>query len=220
MTGTGARARVPAPPIPHIPDRHAGPAVEPFRTPADFTDFAAQTLGRPLPGNDSNAKARLSWLDTPLGVIIVAASPDAILLMEFAERRLLPRALARLDGSFRLAEGTTPATDLMQAELDRYFAGRLTRFTTPLRPLGTPFSHAVWQQIEQVPYGKSITYADLAARAGHPTATRAAARANGANPIAIAIPCHRICAANGALTGYGGGLWRKHALRDLEAAHG
>ncbi|MCL4153984.1 UNVERIFIED_CONTAM: hypothetical protein GTU68_045335 [Idotea baltica] len=93
---------------------------------------------------------------------------------------------------------------------------RNDRFETRLSPLGTPFTQEVWQALRQVPAGQTRSYSQLARDMGRPDATRAVARANGANPIAIAIPCHRVLGADGCLTGYGGGLWRKQKLIELE----
>jgi methylated-DNA-[protein]-cysteine S-methyltransferase len=104
-----------------------------------------------------------------------------------------------------------------RAQLDEYFAGRRTAFELPLASLGTPFQRAVWAAIAQVPFGATIAYRELAARAGRPGSIRAAGTATGRNPWAIVIPCHRIVGANGSLTGYAGGLDRKRALLALEA---
>ena len=102
------------------------------------------------------------------------------------------------------------------AELAEYFAGERREFGLPLAPAGTPFQRAVWDAIARVPCGETITYRELAARAGQPRAIRAAGAATGRNPVSIVIPCHRIVGANGALTGYAGGLERKRALLTLE----
>lgn len=137
-------------------------------------------------------------------------------MLEFAERRLLPRQLARIDARFSLGLGCNGPAEQIKADLASYFAGTLKEFETPLAPVGTPFEQSVWRNLRLIEYGKSITYADLAAKMGRPSAVRSVARANGANPIAIAIPCHRVLASNGALCGYGGGLWRKERLRAME----
>ena len=97
-----------------------------------------------------------------------------------------------------------------------YFDGQLTQFETPMAPSGSVFTQEVWQALRDIPLGETRAYGALAREMGRPAATRAVARANGANPIAIAIPCHRLVGADGALTGYGGGLWRKQALIEIE----
>ncbi len=106
--------------------------------------------------------------------------------------------------------------DGVRRELDDYFAGRLKVFRSRLAIGGTPFQHAVWTELCRIPYGETISYLDLARRIGNPRAVRAVGLANGANPIAIIVPCHRVIGANGSLTGYGGGLPIKKALLALE----
>jgi methylated-DNA-[protein]-cysteine S-methyltransferase len=102
-------------------------------------------------------------------------------------------------------------------QLLAYFAGELREFDLPLAPRGTPFQREVWSALREIPYGRTVSYAELAAAVGRPHAARAVGAANGRNPIAVVIPCHRVIGASGALTGYGGGLERKRLLLDLEA---
>jgi methylated-DNA-[protein]-cysteine S-methyltransferase len=102
------------------------------------------------------------------------------------------------------------------AQLDAYFAGELTSFDLEMQMLGTPFQQGVWAQLCEIPYGETISYGELAQRVGNPNASRAVGLANGRNPIAIIVPCHRVIGANGSLTGYGGGLERKTWLLDHE----
>ena len=106
------------------------------------------------------------------------------------------------------------------SQLRAYFAGALTRFDLPLSPRGTEFQRRVWDAVARVPYGTTTTYSAVAAALARPTACRAVGAANGRNPLPIVVPCHRVIGASGALTGYGGGLERKRALLDLEAASG
>lgn len=101
-------------------------------------------------------------------------------------------------------------------ELDAYFAGRLRTFTVALAPQGTPFQQRVWEALLKIPYGATRSYAQQGAAIGAPNASRAVGLANGRNPIAIIVPCHRVIGANGSLTGYGGGMARKQQLLDLE----
>jgi methylated-DNA-[protein]-cysteine S-methyltransferase len=102
-------------------------------------------------------------------------------------------------------------------QLRAYFAGELREFDLPLAPHGTPFQQVVWAALREIPYGETITYAELAAAVGRAGAARAVGAANGRNPISIVVPCHRVIGTGGALTGYGGGLRRKRLLLDLEA---
>jgi len=101
-------------------------------------------------------------------------------------------------------------------QVGEYCAGTRRVFDLPLAPAGTPFQRAVWDQLLRIPYGETISYATLAERVGQPGASRAVGQANGANPIALIIPCHRVIGADGTLTGYGGGLPLKQALLDFE----
>jgi methylated-DNA-[protein]-cysteine S-methyltransferase len=104
----------------------------------------------------------------------------------------------------------------VERQLDAYFAGERRVFDLEIAPEGTPFQLTVWRALVEVPYGETTSYGELARRIGHPSAVRAVGLANGANPISIVIPCHRVVGAGGALTGYGGGLPVKRALLDLE----
>lgn len=104
------------------------------------------------------------------------------------------------------------------AQLQAYFAGELQEFSLRTRPVGTPFQQHVWAELEQIPYGTTISYAELARRVGNPLAARAVGTANGKNPLSILIPCHRVIAAGNQLGGYGGGLWRKEWLLRHEGA--
>jgi methylated-DNA-[protein]-cysteine S-methyltransferase len=97
-------------------------------------------------------------------------------------------------------------------QLEAYFAGERRTFDLPLAPTGTPFQRQVWEELARIPYGETVSYAELAARAGRPGAARAAGAANGRNPISIVLPCHRVVGSSGALTGYAGGMERKRWL--------
>ncbi len=126
--------------------------------------------------------------------------------------------MAALEKRFGCAvvPGESKHIDRLNDELARYFAGELTRFTVVIDYRGTPFQVSVWKGLLQIPYGKTSSYEQLAHRVGRPSAHRAVGTANGRNPIAIVIPCHRVVNKNGRLGGYGGGLWRKQFLLDLE----
>lgn len=112
----------------------------------------------------------------------------------------------------------TPLLTECVRQLTAYFAGQLTVFDLPLRAVGTPFRMRVWQELQRIPYGETITYGELARRIGRPSASRAVGGANHHNPISIIIPCHRVIGADGSLTGYGGGMDMKEALLRLEGA--
>jgi methylated-DNA-[protein]-cysteine S-methyltransferase len=116
---------------------------------------------------------------------------------------------------FGIRPGHRPS-DLVVDQVNEYFAGRRRDFDLPLAPRGTAFQLACWNELQRIPYGDTISYSELARRISRPNAVRAVGAANGANPIPIIIPCHRVIGANGTLTGYGGGLHIKRALLALE----
>lgn len=109
-----------------------------------------------------------------------------------------------------------PVLDRAEAQLGEYFRGARKVFDLPLRPKGTPFQLEDWRALQEIPYGETVTYGDIARRIGRPKAFRAVGMANHANPISIIIPCHRVVGSDGRLTGYGGGLEVKRFLLDLE----
>ena len=111
-----------------------------------------------------------------------------------------------------------PLLEQAAAELEAYFAGQLRTFTVPLAPAGTEFQHRVWAALREIPFGKTATYGEIAARVGNPRASRAVGQANNRNPIPILIPCHRVIGASGQFTGYAGGLAVKQKLLALERA--
>lgn len=157
-------------------------------------------------------------LDTPLGPMVAGAADDGICLLEFSDRPLLPKQLRRVEERIgRPAAATHPHLDRLDTQLAEYFAGKRQAFDLPLMLAGTGFQERVWARLLEVPYGRTISYDELARRAGSPGGSRAAGRANGDNRIAIVVPCHRVIRANGDLGGYGGGLRRKRFLLDLEA---
>jgi len=142
-------------------------------------------------------------IDSPLGPLTVVAENGAVTRLDFGATAEATAEDAVLE---RLAE-----------ELAAYFAGELSEFVTPLAPAGTPFQRRVWDELLRVPLGETRSYAAIARALGDPAATRAVGAANGANPIALAIPCHRVVRTGGALGGYGGGLERKRWLLEHEA---
>ncbi len=162
----------------------------------------------------------LDRLDTPIGTALLITDDDGLLrALDWADhearmRRLLHRhygAAVRLDAR--------RAPDVLRAALDAYFAGDLGRLDgIACRTAGTPFQRRVWEALRTIPAGRTLSYGTLATRLGAPTASRAVGLANGANPIGVVVPCHRVLGANGDLTGYGGGLERKRWLLAHEGA--
>lgn len=165
-----------------------------------------------------DAVLRADWIETSMGAMVAVSSEGALHLLEFTERKALPRELAALrrDAKGSLGFGRFGPTDQIEREMVDFMSWVSARFETPLRPLGTPFMQEVWRALRDIPAGETRSYSQLAQQMGRADATRAVARANGANPIAIVIPCHRVLGADGSLTGYGGGLWRKQKLIELE----
>jgi len=149
---------------------------------------------------------------SPIGPLLVAADEAGVRLIEFAGR---PGATAP-PREWRRAQQPRGPLCATLVQLAEYFAGRRRTFDLPLAPEGTPFQLAIWRAVARIPYGKTITYAELARRAGRPAAPRAAGAANGQNPLPIVVPCHRVIGSDGALRGFGGGLPAKAALLALE----
>jgi len=148
--------------------------------------------------------------DSPVGPLLLAGNRDGLHVLSFGVGSR-PRAI---DPGW--TADTTGVLTLVRRELDEYFAGHLKAFSTPLVFSGTPFQNQVWNELCRIPYGETISYLDLANRINNPKAVRAVGMANGANPIAIIVPCHRVIGSNGSLTGFGGGLPTKRALLELE----
>jgi len=156
-----------------------------------------------------------TW-SSPLGPLAMAADAGgALVYLGFADHEPRLRILERLAREGNLTED--PAAFIpVERQLDAYFRRIRTTFDLPLAPPGTPFQLRVWEELRRIPHGRTLTYGDLARRLGDPLLTRAVGAANGANPISIIIPCHRVVGADGSLTGYAGGLHQKRALLDHE----
>lgn len=203
-----------------------GPVIEAqleagFSAPSAFRAAFARLLGV-APGLLSvEASLRASWIATPLGDMIAVASRSHLHLLEFTGRKALPAELRRLHQGTAggIGLGRFAPHEQAEAELADFFAGRSARFSTPLHQPGSAFAQSVWAALCDIPAGETRSYAEIAAAIGRPTATRAVARANGANQIALMVPCHRVIGADGSLTGYGGGLWRKQRLLEVERAY-
>jgi methylated-DNA-[protein]-cysteine S-methyltransferase len=141
-----------------------------------------------------------TYCKSPLGPIKIVGNQDCILSLDFVDEE-------------RSADSELPfCLKACVKQIDEYFKGNRREFLLNLDPEGTKFQKSVWQQLEKIPFGEVITYAEIAGTIGNPKACRAVGSANGRNPIAIIIPCHRVIGSDGRLTGYGGGLWRKEWL--------
>jgi len=164
----------------------------------------------------------LTHVTTPLGPMLLGATPEAVCLLEFTDRRMLETQLKRLESRLGcvFVPGSNDVARGLEEELGQYFAGELRVFTTPLLTPGTPFQQRVWAGLREIPHGATRSYGEQARALGSPGAVRAVARANGDNRIAIVIPCHRVVGSDGSLTGYGGGVERKRFLLELERGRG
>ena len=151
------------------------------------------------------------YLPTSLGAMLLASDGDALLGTWFEGQRYEPTRKSSWEH-----RRDVPALLRASVELGEYFAGTRTEFTLPLAPAGTAFQREIWNAIAAIPYGETAAYRDLASRIGRPASIRAAGAATGRNPLSIIVPCHRVVGADGALTGYAGGLERKRALLALE----
>lgn len=164
-----------------------------------------------------------AWYDlveSPVGTLFVGGSAAGVHRVEFLDS---PRDEERYAVRLSVDSGLPARRDAegaagVAAQLREYFAGARTRFDLPLAPRGTAFQRQVWEALRPIPHGMTTSYGAIAASIGRPTASRAVGAANGQNPIAIVVPCHRVVGSTGALTGYGGGMERKRWLLDHETA--
>lgn len=143
---------------------------------------------------------------SPLGFLILKSNGESVTEISFAENEIQE-------------QHSCEVLESCKAQLDDYFSGKSLVFDIPLAAEGTEFQQKVWAELLKIPYGETITYMDLAVRLGDPKCIRAAGTANGKNPIAVVIPCHRVIGAGNKLTGYAGGIWRKKMLLELEMKH-
>ena len=168
--------------------------------------------------NDGLLDVAYATLDTPVGKVLVAATRRGLVRISFGAVYDFESVLADLSArvSPRLLE-SPGYFDGVRKELEEYFEGRRTSFDVPVALHGTPFQRRVWEALLEIPYGETTSYGELARRLGSPRAMRAVGLANGRNPVAVIVPCHRVIGADGTLTGYGGGLERKRLLLELES---
>ncbi len=193
-----------------------------FESGSGFRDAVTRLIGDAPTALRGTALLTADWIETPLGAMLAIADTTQLHMLEFFDRKALPDGLARLRQRTGAAIrfGRTPPIDRIAAELAAYFAGTNARFATPIaRPAAANFTASVWTALMTIPPGETRSYSALATAIGRPSAVRALARANGANQIAIVIPCHRVIGADGTLTGYAGGLWRKRWLIEHERRH-
>ena len=162
----------------------------------------------------------LKRIETPIGTMYAAATAEGICMLEFTDRKMLETEFKDLAKSLNaiIIQGENPHFIPLEKELAEYFLGKRTEFTVPLSPVGTDFQKSVWKILMKIPYGETWNYKKQSEVLGDAKKVRAVANANGMNKISILIPCHRVIGSNGTLTGYGGGIWRKQKLLELEKA--
>ncbi|MGQ0702556.1 MAG: bifunctional transcriptional activator/DNA repair enzyme AdaA [Gemmatimonadales bacterium] len=189
-----------------------------FESDSGFRDAFKRLFGTTPGAARGTTPIVATLLTSPLGPLLAAATTRGLCMLEFADRKKLPGQAADLTRWYTspVLPGESPFITQAVRELDEYFDGRRRTFDVALDPRGTPFQVAVWQELARIPYGETISYQELARRIGRPGAQRAVGLANGRNRIPIIIPCHRVIQKDGGLRGYGGGLWRKRYLLDLE----
>jgi AraC family transcriptional regulator of adaptative response/methylated-DNA-[protein]-cysteine methyltransferase len=189
-----------------------------FESHSGFRAAFARTFGK-APGKIRDGDClRVALLDTPLGPMLAAASNENVCQLEFADRRGLERSYAEMRHRFALpvVPGENAVLQRLRQELQEYFIGARREFTVPLMLRGTDFQQRVWRELQRIPFGRTASYEAVAKRLGAPAAVRAIARANGMNRLYLLVPCHRVIAKDGTLSGYGGGVWRKRLLLELE----
>lgn len=191
---------------------------DPDRAEEGFGSAFAALAGEPTSEIEPTAIG-IAWTSSPVGPLLLGAAHDAVVLLEFSGVDQLPAQLERLRRQFAAPLVHPPDHSRLRAlkqQLAEYFAGIRRRFEVPVRYRGSPFQERVWSALLAIPYGETRSYGAIARALGDPKSTRAVGTANGLNPIAIVVPCHRVVNANGELGGYGGGVWRKQFLLDLE----
>lgn len=189
-----------------------------YESHSGFREAFTRTFGKPPGRSRQDGCVVVTWRESPIGPILLGATADGLCLLEFSETPRLDRQTEALRRQFDCAvvPGSNDYLEQTGEELTEYFAGKRREFTVPLLYPGTGFQRSVWRQLLEIPYGETRSYENIAVAVGTPAGCRAVGAANGQNRIAIIIPCHRVVNKSGKLGGYGGGLWRKQFLLDLE----
>jgi len=188
-----------------------------FRSTSGFREAFQRSFGGP-PSATGGPIFAMRWIETPLGAMVAVADENSLYLLEFADRPMLATQMKTLQKRYgcSVAPGLNDVLRTTEEELQSYFAGTLQEFSVPLDTKGTDFQVAVWARLKLIPYGQTLSYGQMAKDLDRVDAQRAVGKANGDNRIAIIIPCHRVVRSDGSLCGYGGGLWRKKRLIELE----
>lgn len=186
-----------------------------------FREAMKELTGKPVKKGKDTTVIHVNRITTPLGPMLIGTTDETLCLLEFIDRRMLETQLQRLQKYYNavFVPGSNEITDQTSTEIEEYFDGDRKEFTVPFDISGSDFQQSVWDQLLTIPYGKTRSYKEQAIAIGNLKAIRAVATANGDNRIAIIIPCHRVIGSDGSLTGYGGGLWRKKYLLNLERSN-
>ena len=189
-----------------------------FESLSGFNDSFKSIFGNSASQTKDKAIINIVRFTSPLGPMFACASSKGICLLDFTDRKILEEEFKdlckRLDAV--ILPGTNKYLDIVQKQLEEYFAGTRKNFSVPLHYPSTDFRESVWAGLQNIPYGQTRSYKQQAQALGNPKAVRAVAAANGQNRVNILIPCHRVIGADGSLTGYGGGLHRKKWLLEHE----
>lgn len=185
----------------------------------EISEYAGSLKIKIQPGQFNMRIIHISPFETPIGTMIACAVEEGICLLEFADRKMLKTELQIIAKHFnaRIMKGKNMFFDMLDLQLREYFSGSRKEFSVPTIAPGTDFQEKVWKELIKIPYGQTRSYKQQALALNNPGAIRAVAHANGMNRISIIIPCHRVVGDDGELTGYGGGLWRKKYLLELES---
>lgn len=188
-----------------------------YESASGFNDAFTKIMGNPAKKTEVNL-LNAYFISTPIGQMLSLSDDNYLYLLEFSDRRGLEREIERLriSQNFRIIPGKTKINQEVEKQLMLYFDKKLSRFNLPLFTKGTDFQKEVWHILETIPPGQTLSYKDIAQRLGNESKVRAVGNANGANQLAIVIPCHRVIKISGELGGYGGGIERKQYLLQLE----
>lgn len=191
-----------------------------FESLSGFNDSFKSIFGVSPKNSKTQNIIDLKRIETPIGTMYAAATKVGICMLEFTDRKMLETEFKDLAKSLNaiIIQGDNPHFTILEKELKEYFKGERTEFNVPLSPVGTEFQKLVWKILMKIPYGETWNYKKQSEILGDAKKVRAVANANGMNKISILIPCHRVIGSNGTLTGYGGGIWRKQKLLELENA--
>jgi len=183
-----------------------------------FGDSFKNIFGISPKNSKSQRIIDLTRFETPLGTMYACSVEEGICLLEFTDRKMLETEFKTLSKTLNaiIVQGQNVHFKVLEQQLIEYFNGERQTFSVPLFTPGTDFQNVVWKALQQIPFGSTITYKDQAIDLNRPESVRAIANANGMNRISILVPCHRVVGTDGSLTGYGGGVWRKQWLLNME----